>query len=333
MSTKIGINGFGRIGRIAFRIAAERDDVQVVAINDLLDVEHLAYMLKYDSVHGKFKGEVEVRNGQLIVNGNEIRVTSEKDPAQLKWNDAGVEVVMECTGIFTGKDGGSKHLTGGAKKVVISAPSKDLPMFVMGVNHKDIRPEDQLISNASCTTNCLAPLAKVINDEFGLVEGLMTTVHASTATQFTVDSPSGKNYRLGRSALSNVIPSTTGAAVAVTKVIPELKGKLTGMAFRVPTADVSVVDLTVRTEKATSYEEIKQAFKRAAEGDYKGVISYTEEEVVSQDFVSDPHTCNFDAGAGIALNDNFFKLIDWYDKEFGYSAKLVEMASYVAGLK
>lgn len=333
MSTKIGINGFGRIGRIAFRIAAERDDVQVVAINDLLDVEHLAYMLKYDSVHGKFKGEVEVRNGQLIVNGNEIRVTSEKDPAQLKWNDAGVEVVMECTGIFTGKDGGSKHLTGGAKKVVISAPSKDLPMFVMGVNHKDIRPEDQLISNASCTTNCLAPLAKVINDEFGLVEGLMTTVHASTATQFTVDSPSGKNYRLGRSALSNVIPSTTGAAVAVTKVIPELKGKLTGMAFRVPTADVSVVDLTVRTEKATSYEEIKQAFKRAAEGDYKGVISYTEEEVVSQDFVSDPHTCNFDAGAGIALNDNFFKLIAWYDNEFGYSAKLVEMASYVAGLK
>ena len=333
MSTKIGINGFGRIGRIAFRIAAERDDVQVVAINDLLDVEHLAYMLKYDSVHGKFKGEVEVRNGQLIVNGKEIRVTSEKDPAQLKWNDAGVEVVMECTGIFTGKDGGSKHLTGGAKKVVISAPSKDLPMFVMGVNHKDIRPEDQLISNASCTTNCLAPLAKVINDEFGLVEGLMTTVHASTATQFTVDSPSGKNYRLGRSALSNVIPSTTGAAVAVTKVIPELKGKLTGMAFRVPTADVSVVDLTVRTEKATSYEEIKQAFKRAAEGDYKGVISYTEEEVVSQDFVSDPHTCNFDAGAGIALNDNFFKLIAWYDNEFGYSAKLVEMASYVAGLK
>lgn len=333
MSTKIGINGFGRIGRIAFRIAAQKEDVEIVAINDLLDVEHLAYMLKYDSVHGKFDGQVEVKDGHLVVNGKEIRVTSEKNPEDLKWDEAGVEIVMECTGIFTGKEGAGKHLTAGAKKVVISAPSKDLPMYVLGVNHEDIKAEDTLISNASCTTNCLAPLAKVINDKFGLVEGLMTTVHASTATQFTVDSPSKKNYRLGRSALQNIIPSTTGAAVAVTKVIPELKGKLTGMAFRIPTADVSVVDLTVRTEKETSYEEIKKAFKEAAEGAYKGVISYTEDAVVSQDYVSDAHTCNFDAGAGIALNDNFFKLIAWYDNEYGYSAKLVEMASYVASLK
>lgn len=333
MSTKIGINGFGRIGRIAFRIASQKEDVEVVAVNDLLDVEHLAYLLQYDSVHGKFDGTVEVKNGHLVVNGKEIRVTAEKNPEDLKWDEAGVEVVMECTGIFTGKEGAGKHLTAGAKKVVISAPSKDLPMYVMGVNHKDIKADDTLISNASCTTNCLAPLAKVINDKFGLVEGLMTTVHATTATQFTVDSPSRKNYRLGRSALQNIIPSTTGAAVAVTKVIPELKGKLTGMAFRIPTADVSVVDLTVRTEKNTSYEEIKKAFKEAAEGEYKGVISYTEDEVVSQDFVSDAHTCNFDAGAGIGLNDNFFKLIAWYDNEYGYSAKLVEMASYVATLK
>lgn len=333
MSTKIGINGFGRIGRIAFRIASKREDVEVVAVNDLLDVDHLAYLLKYDSVHGKFDGTVEVQNGHLVVNGKTIRVTAEKNPEDLKWGEAGVEVVMECTGIFTGNEGAGKHLTAGAKKVVISAPSKDLPMYVMGVNHKDIKADEKLVSNASCTTNCLAPLAKVINDKFGLVEGLMTTVHASTATQFTVDSPSRKNYRLGRSALQNIIPSTTGAAVAVTKVIPELKGKLTGMAFRVPTADVSVVDLTVKTEKATSYEEIKKAFKEAAEGEYKGVISYTEEEVVSQDFVSDAHTCNFDAGAGIGLNDNFFKLIAWYDNEYGYSSKLVEMSAYVASLK
>ncbi|MEG9326546.1 glyceraldehyde 3-phosphate dehydrogenase [Salinimicrobium catena] len=332
MSTKIGINGFGRIGRIAFRIASKREDVEVVAVNDLLDVEHLAYLLQYDSVHGRFDGTVEVQDGHLVVNGKKIRVSAEKNPEDLKWDEAGVEVVMECTGIFTGKEGAGKHLTAGAKKVVISAPSKDLPMYVMGVNHQDIKAEDTLISNASCTTNCLAPLAKVINDKFGLVEGLMTTVHAATATQFTVDSPSRKNYRLGRSALQNIIPSTTGAAVAVTKVIPELKGKLTGMAFRIPTADVSVVDLTVRTEKETTYEEIKKAFKEAAEGDYKGVISYTEQEVVSQDFVSDAHTCNFDAGAGIALNDNFFKLIAWYDNEYGYSAKLVEMSAHVASL-
>lgn len=332
MSTKIGINGFGRIGRIAFRIASKREDVEVVAINDLLDVDHLAYLLQYDSVHGRFDGTVEVQDGQLVVNGKKIRVTAERNPEDLKWNEAGAEVVMECTGIFTGKEGAGRHLEAGAKKVVISAPSKDLPMYVMGVNHKDISADEKLVSNASCTTNCLAPLAKVINDKFGLVEGLMTTVHATTATQFTVDSPSPKNYRLGRSALQNIIPSTTGAAVAVTKVIPDLKGKLTGMAFRIPTADVSVVDLTVRTEKSATYEEVKQAFKEAAEGEYKGVISYTENDVVSQDYVSDAHTCNFDAGAGIALNDNFFKLIAWYDNEYGYSAKLVEMSAYVASL-
>ena len=333
MSTKIGINGFGRIGRIAFRIAAQSEKVEVVAINDLLDVDHLAYLLKYDSVHGKFDGSVEVKDGSLIVNGNKIRVTSEKNPADLKWGDVGAEVVLDCTGIFTDLDNAKAHLDAGARKVVISAPSKTAPMFVMGVNHKDVTADDHIVSNASCTTNCLAPLAKVIDDEFGLVEGLMTTVHATTSTQFTVDSPSKKNFRLGRSAMANIIPSSTGAAVAVTKVIPSLKGKLTGMAFRVPTTDVSVVDLTVRTEKKTSYDEIKAAFKKASEsGAFKGVISYTEEEVVSQDFVSDAHTCNFDAGAGIGLNDNFFKLIAWYDNEYGYSAKLIDLASHVASL-
>ena len=332
MSTKIGINGFGRIGRIAFRIAAQSEKVEVVAINDLLDVDHLAYLLKYDSVHGKYAGSVEVKDGSLIVDGNKIRVTSEKNPADLKWGDAGVDVVMDCTGIFTDLDNAQAHLDAGARKVVISAPSKTAPMFVMGVNHQDVKADQNIISNASCTTNCLAPLAKVIDDEFGLVEGLMTTVHATTSTQFTVDSPSKKNFRLGRSAMANIIPSSTGAAVAVTKVIPSLKGKLTGMAFRVPTTDVSVVDLTVKTEKSTSYEEIKAAFKKAAEGDYKGVISYTEEEVVSQDYVSDPHTCNFDAGAGIELNDKFFKLIAWYDNEYGYSSKLVDLAAHVASL-
>ena len=332
MSTKIGINGFGRIGRIAFRIAAQNDNVDVVAINDLLDVDHLAYLLKYDSVHGKYKGSVEVKDGSLFVDGNKIRVTSEKNPADLKWDEAGVEVVLDCTGIFTDLDNAKAHLDAGARKVVISAPSKTAPMFVMGVNHKDVTADQNIVSNASCTTNCLAPLAKVIDDEFGLVEGLMTTVHATTSTQFTVDSPSRKNFRLGRSSMANIIPSSTGAAVAVTKVIPSLKGKLTGMAFRVPTTDVSVVDLTVKTEKSTSYEEIKAAFKKAAEGDYKGVISYTEEEVVSQDYVSDPHTCNFDAGAGIELNDTFFKLIAWYDNEYGYSSKLVDLAAHVATL-
>ncbi|MUP46949.1 type I glyceraldehyde-3-phosphate dehydrogenase [Gramella sp. BOM4] len=332
MSTKIGINGFGRIGRIAFRIAAQNDNVEVVAINDLLDVDHLAYLLKYDSVHGKYSGSVEVKDGNLFVDGKKIRVTSEKNPADLKWGDVGAEVVLECTGIFTDKDNAKAHLDAGAKKVVISAPSKTAPMFVMGVNHQDVKADDHIVSNASCTTNCLAPLAKVIDDEFGLVEGLMTTVHASTSTQFTVDSPSKKNFRLGRSAMANIIPSSTGAAVAVTKVIPSLKGKLTGMAFRVPTTDVSVVDLTVRTEKNTSYDDIKTAFKKAADGPLKGIISYTEEEVVSQDFVSDAHTCNFDAGAGIALNDNFFKLIAWYDNEYGYSAKLIDLAAHVATL-
>ncbi len=332
MSTKIGINGFGRIGRIAFRIAAQNENVEVVAINDLLDVDHLAYLLKYDSVHGKYKGSVEVKDGNLFVDGNKIRVTSEKNPADLKWGDAGVEVVMDCTGIFTDLDNAKAHLDAGARKVVISAPSKTAPMFVMGVNHQDVKADQNIVSNASCTTNCLAPLAKVIDDEFGLVEGLMTTVHASTSTQFTVDSPSKKNFRLGRSAMANIIPSSTGAAVAVTKVIPSLKGKLTGMAFRVPTTDVSVVDLTVKTEKSTSYDEIKAAFKKAADGDYKGVISYTDEEVVSQDYVSDPHTCNFDAGAGIELNDKFFKLIAWYDNEYGYSSKLVDLAAHVATL-
>ncbi|WP_417886142.1 type I glyceraldehyde-3-phosphate dehydrogenase [Zunongwangia sp.] len=332
MSTKIGINGFGRIGRIAFRIAAQSDKVEVVGINDLLDVDHLAYLLKYDSVHGNYKGTVEVKDGSLVVDGKTIRVTAEKNPADLKWSDIGVDVVLECTGIFTDLDNADAHLKAGAKKVAISAPSKTAPMFVMGVNHKEATADQNIVSNASCTTNCLAPLAKVIDDEFGLVEGLMTTVHASTSTQYTVDSPSRKNYRLGRSAMANIIPSSTGAAVAVTKVIPSLKGKLTGMAFRVPTTDVSVVDLTVKTEKATSYEEIKAAFKKAAEGDYKGVISYTEEAVVSQDYVSNPHTSNFDAGAGIALNDNFFKLISWYDNEYGYSAKLIDLAVHIASL-
>ncbi|SKB38467.1 glyceraldehyde 3-phosphate dehydrogenase [Salegentibacter holothuriorum] len=329
MSTKIGINGFGRIGRIAFRIAAEKSDVEVVAINDLLDVDHLAYMLKYDSVHGKFKGDVSVKDGNLVVNGKDIRITAERNPEDLKWGDVGVDVVVDCTGIFKEKDSASAHLKAGAKKVVISAPSKTAPMFVMGVNHQDVKPEDTIVSNASCTTNCLAPLAKVIDDEFGLVEGLMTTVHATTATQLTVDGPSAKDFRGGRSALMNIIPSSTGAAVAVGKVIPKLDGKLTGMAFRVPTADVSVVDLTVKTEKSVTYDQVKAAFKKASEGSYKGVISYTEDAVVSQDYVSDAHTCNFDAEAGIALNDNFFKLIAWYDNEYGYSAKLLELAAHV----
>ena len=329
MSTKIGINGFGRIGRIAFRIAAEKDNVKVVAINDLLDVDHLAYLLKYDSVHGRFKGDVSVKDGNLVVNGNTIRITAEKNPADLKWNDVGVDVVIDCTGIFKEKDSAQAHIDAGAKKVVISAPSKTAPMFVMGVNHQDVKPEDTIVSNASCTTNCLAPLAKVIDDEFGLVEGLMTTVHATTATQLTVDGPSAKDFRGGRSALMNIIPSSTGAAVAVGKVIPKLDGKLTGMAFRVPTADVSVVDLTVKTDKSVSYDDVKAAFKKASEGAYKGVISYTDDAVVSQDYVSDAHTCNFDADAGIALNDNFFKLIAWYDNEYGYSAKLLDLAAHV----
>ena len=332
MSTKIGINGFGRIGRIAFRVAMENKDVEVVAVNDLLDVEHLAYLLKYDSVHGQFKGTVDVKDGNLVVNDKTIRVSAERNPEDLKWGDVNAEIVIDCTGIFTDMAGGKRHIQAGAKKVVISAPSKDAPMFVMGVNHKDVKPEDTIVSNASCTTNCLAPLAKVINDNFGIVEGLMTTIHATTATQLTVDGPSKKDWRGGRSALINIIPSSTGAAKAVGKVIPELDGKLTGMAFRVPTADVSVVDLTVRTEKSVSYDEVKAVFKKASEGEYKGLISYTEEMVVSQDFVSNSYICNFDAEAGIALNDNFFKLVAWYDNEYGYSAKLIELAAHVASV-
>lgn len=333
MSTlKIGINGFGRIGRLALRAAAQRDNVQVVAINDLLDVEHLAYLLKYDSVHGKFDGTVDVEGGHLVVNDQKIRITAERDPKNLKWDEAGATIVLECTGIFTTLETAQYHIDGGAKKVLISAPSKDAPMFVMGVNHEKIKASDNIISNASCTTNCLAPLAKVLNDNWGIEEGLMTTVHATTATQFTVDGPSKKDYRGGRSSLTNIIPASTGAAKAVTKVIPELEGKLTGMAFRVPTADVSAVDLTVRLEKETSYEEIKNAFKSASEGELKGILGYTEEAVVSQDFVSDPRTSIFDAGAGMELNSKFFKLISWYDNEAGYANKLVDLAEYVSGL-
>ena len=329
---KIGINGFGRIGRIAFRVAAERPDVEVVGINDLLDVDHLAYLLKYDSVHGRFNGEVEVKNGNLVVNGNEIRITAEKNPADLKWDAVGADVVLECTGIFTTLEMAQAHIDAGAKKVAISAPSKDAPMFVMGVNSEKITAEDTIVSNASCTTNCLAPLAKVINDKFGIAEGLMTTVHATTATQLTVDGPSKKDWRGGRSAVANIIPASTGAAKAVGKVIPELNGKLTGMAFRVPTPDVSVVDLTVRTEKSASFDEVLEALKTASENELKGVLGYETDQVVSQDFVSEPRTSVFDAGASIALNDNFFKLVSWYDNEYGYSTKLVDLASHIHNL-
>ncbi len=329
---KIGINGFGRIGRLVFRETVKRDNVDVVAINDLLDVDHLAYLLKYDSVHGTFQGTVEVKDGNLVVNGKTVRITAERDPKSLKWDEAGVDVVAECTGIFTTLDTAQQHIEAGARKVVISAPSKDAPMFVMGVNHKEAKPTDNIVSNASCTTNCLAPISKVLNDAFGIEEGLMTTVHATTATQLTVDGPSKKDFRGGRSALANVIPAATGAAKAVTKVIPELEGKLTGMAFRVPTPDVSVVDLTVRLKKETSYEEIKKAVKAASEGELKGILGYTEELVVSQDFVGDTRTSIFDADAGIELNSKFFKVIAWYDNEAGYSSKLVDLALHVSSL-
>jgi glyceraldehyde 3-phosphate dehydrogenase len=329
---RLGINGFGRIGRLVLRVAAEREGVEVVAINDLLEVDHLAYLLKYDSVHGRFNGTVEVKDGHLVVNGKTIRVTAERDPKNLKWDEVGVEIVAECTGIFTTLDMAQSHLDGGAKKVVISAPSKDAPMFVMGVNHKDAKASDTIVSNASCTTNCLAPVAKVLHDHFGIAEGLMTTVHATTATQLTVDGPSRKDFRGGRSALLNIIPASTGAAKAVTKVIPSLQGKLTGMAFRVPTANVSVVDLTVRLEKETSYEEIKKVFKAASEGELKGILGYTDELVVSQDFVGEPRTSIFDADAGIELNPRFFKIVSWYDNEAGYSHKLVDLAQHVHSL-
>lgn len=330
---KIGINGFGRIGRIAFRVAAARPNVEVVGINDLLDVEHLAYLLKYDSVHGQFDGTIDVNNGNLVVNGKEIRITAERNPEDLKWDAVGAEVVLDCTGIFTNLEGAGKHITAGAKKVAISAPSADAPMFVMGVNSDQITAADTIVSNASCTTNCLAPIAKVLNDKFGIVEGLMTTVHAATATQFTVDGPSRKDFRLGRASLNNIVPASTGAAKAVGKVIPELNGKLTGMAFRVPTVDVSVVDLTCRLEKGASFDEVKAAIKDASENELKGVLGYTDEGVVSQDFVSEPRTSVFDANASMGLNDNFVKIVSWYDNEFGYSTKLVDLATKIAEIK
>ena len=329
---KIGINGFGRIGRLAFRAISKRANVEVVGINDLQDVEYIAYLLKYDSVHGTFPLDVKTENGHLVVDGKTIRITAEKDPNNLKWNEVGADVVLECTGIFTTLEKAQAHLNAGAKKVVISAPSADAPMFVMGVNHKSVKPTDTIVSNASCTTNCLAPIAKVINDNFGIDEALMTTVHATTATQLTVDGPSKKDWRGGRSPLINIIPSSTGAAKAVGKVIPELNGKLTGMAFRVPTADVSVVDLTVKTKKATSLKEINEAMKKASEGELKNILAYTDELVVSQDFVGCTNTSIYDAKAGIELNDHFFKVVSWYDNEAGYSNKLVDLAQHVASI-
>ncbi len=327
---KIGINGFGRIGRLVFRAAQNFSDVEIVAINDLIDVDYMAYMLKYDSTHGKFNGTVEVKDGKLVVNGNAIRVTAVKNPAELKWNEVGAEYVVESTGLFLDKEKAQGHIEAGAKKVIMSAPSKDdTPMFVMGVNHKKYTKDMNFVSNASCTTNCLAPIAKVLNDKFGIVEGLMTTVHATTATQKTVDGPSMKDWRGGRGAGQNIIPSSTGAAKAVGKVIPELNGKLTGMAFRVPTPDVSVVDLTCRLEKGASYAEVCAAMKAASEGELKGVLGYTEDAVVSNDFVGDTRTSIFDAEAGISLNNNFVKVVSWYDNEMGYSTKVVELVRHM----
>ncbi|MGD1320632.1 type I glyceraldehyde-3-phosphate dehydrogenase [Chryseobacterium sp. 2R14A] len=334
MSTiKVGINGFGRIGRLVFRAMTERDNIEVVGINDLIDATYMAYMLKYDSVHGIFPGEVSVEGNDLVVNGKRIRVTAEKDPSNLKWDAIGADYVVESTGLFLDKESAAKHIAAGAKKVILSAPSKDdTPMFVMGVNHKELTDDVKILSNASCTTNCLAPLAKVIHDNFGIVEGLMTTVHATTATQKTVDGPSMKDWRGGRAALNNIIPSSTGAAKAVGKVIPSLNGKLTGMSFRVPTVDVSVVDLTVRIEKSASYEEICAVIKAASEGELKGILGYTEDAVVSQDFVGDKRTSIFDKDAGIMLSPNFVKLVSWYDNEMGYSNKLVDMLIHAASL-
>ncbi len=322
---KLGINGFGRIGRLVLRESIKRDNVEVVAINDLLEVEHLAYLLKYDSVHGRFDGKVEVRDGHLYVNNQYIRVSAEKEPANLKWDEAGADIIADCTGIFTKLSTAQAHIDGGAKKVVISAPSADAPMFVMGVNDDKLKASDTIISNASCTTNCLAPMAQIINDNFGIVEALMTTIHATTASQLTVDGPSKKDYRGGRSALVNIIPASTGAAKAVGKVIPELDGLLTGMAMRVPTVDVSVVDLTVKVKKETSYNEIMDAFKMASEGKYKDIVGFTKDDVVSTDFNSDPRTCIIDYHAGIGLNSTFFKIVGWYDNEYGYSSKLVDL--------
>ena len=330
---KIGINGFGRIGRLVFRAAQERNDIQVVAVNDLIDVDYMAYMLKYDTVHGRFNGTVDVKDGKLIVNGFPIRVTSEKNPADLKWSEVDAEYVVESTGLFLTKEKCQAHIDAGAKRVIMSAPSKDdTPMFVYGVNHKKYAGEE-FVSNASCTTNCLAPIVKVLNESFGIVEGLMTTVHATTNTQKTVDAPSAKDWRGGRAAAANIIPSSTGAAKAVGKVLPELNGKLTGMSFRVPTINVSVVDLTCRIEKGATYQEVKDAMKKASEGELKGVLGYTEEAVVSSDFITDPRTSIFDAEAGIMLNPNFVKVVAWYDNEWGYSQKVLDMISHMSTVK
>ena len=331
---KIGINGFGRIGRLVFRAAQERNDVQIVAVNDpFMDIDYMVYMLQYDTVHGRFQGTAEHKDGKLIINGQEIHFFAEKDPSAIKWGEVGADYVVESTGVFTTIDKAKAHIAGGAKKVVISAPSNDAPMFVCGVNLEKYTSDMDIVSNASCTTNCLAPIAKVINDNFGIVEGLMTTVHAATNTQKTVDAPSSKDWRGGRSILGNIIPSSTGAAKAVGKVIPALNGKLTGMAFRVPTADVSVVDLTVRLEKAASYDEIKAAMKLASETTMKGILGYTEDSVVSSDFIHESRTSVFDAGAGIALNGNFVKLVSWYDNEWGYSNKVLDLIAHMDSVK
>ncbi|MEI6127007.1 MAG: type I glyceraldehyde-3-phosphate dehydrogenase [Pseudomonadota bacterium] len=334
MAVKIGINGFGRIGRLVFRAACCRPEIEVVGINDLIDVGYMAYMLKYDSTHGKFNGTVEVKDGKLVVNGKAIRITAEKDPANLKWNEIGAEYVVESTGLFLDRAKAEAHIKAGAKRVVLSAPSKDdTPMFVMGVNHKAYTASMDIVSNASCTTNCLAPIAKVLNDNWGILEGLMTTVHAVTATQKTVDAPSAKDWRGGRGAAQNIIPSSTGAAKAVGKVIPELNGKLTGMAFRVPTPDVSVVDLTCRLAKPAKYADIKAAMKKASEGELKGILGYTEDAVVSSDFIGDTRTSIFDADAGIALSDTFVKVVSWYDNEMGYSHKVCELILHMSTVK
>jgi glyceraldehyde 3-phosphate dehydrogenase len=329
---KVGINGFGRIGRLAFRSAINKKNIEIVAINDLLDIDHLAYLLKYDSVHGRFKGTIEVKDKTLFVNGKPIRVTGEKNPEDIQWGKVEVDYVIEATGLFTDIDKAALHLKGGAKKVVISAPSNNAPMFVMGVNHTKLSKDELIFSNASCTTNCLAPIAKVLHENFGIIEGIVTTVHAATASQKTVDGPE-KQWRRGRSALNNMIPTTTNAAIAVTKIMPELQGKLLAMAIRVPIADVSLVDLTVRLEKQTSYQEIKDTMKKASENELKGILGYTEDEVVSQDFVSEPRTSVFDAGAGLELNPNFYKIISWYDNEFGYAAKIIELIEYASSLE
>ena len=325
---KIGINGFGRIGRMVLRLSLARTDLEVIAINDLLDINHLAYLLKYDSVHGKINSNISIEGNSLNIDGQKIQITSEKDPKLIGWNNLGVDVVLECTGIFTTLDTAKYHIDGGAPKVVISAPSKDAPMFVMGVNHETINKNDLIISNASCTTNCLAPPIKVLNDNYGVEEALMTTVHAVTATQFTVDGPSKKDFRAGRSSLLNIIPASTGAAKAVTKVIPSLEGKITGMAFRVPTANVSVVDLTVKLSKETSYEEIMNTMEIASKGELKNILGFSSDDVVSQDFIGDVRTSIIDSKAGIQLNSKFYKIITWYDNEAGYSSKLLDLATH-----